>query len=849
MWNTPVSTLLPAEAPGIDDDECLPSTTRPGGVRLADSEWETSVSEDVAEPIYSLTEPDATYTPDLPRQGRLRRMARRARRRWRRANRTPLSERASDLWNTPVDLPVPLSGAITDWWDEPALWAKDPPADFIDHTPYRSWASEIDYPDVATPPVPDETFLKEPRRLRNSQKDEIWDMPLQQAIQIALSNSHIIRSSGQFLNPGNPLLNNPDFVASSLDPAIQESGVLFGQRGVEAALSEFDAQFTTSMIWGRDERIQNTAIGTGVPEGDTLTQETGTFSAGITKRLATGGVVGVIHDWNYLGSNVNDFSQGFSRPLLFPSTYTGRVRLEARQPLWAGAGTEYTRVAGPITEQIQGVTGVQQGVVIARINNDIELAEFEGAIRDMVRDVESLYWQLYIAYQTFDSEMRLLAAAVESYQNVQALVETASPLAGALEESDAIEYVYQMQSRVDQARDNLYDVEAQLRRIIGLPVNDGRVIRPLDEPTIAEFVPDWQVMLGDALAHRVELRKQKWNIKQLELQLNAAEHLVKPRLDLVAGYQVHGFGNDLLGSQSDGVTSQGLGNAYSTLTQGDQTGWNIGLEFSVPFGLRFAHTQVRNLEFKLAKAHAALAEGEQEIAHELADAFRELDRTYLQMQTNYNRKLTSARRVEAVRALHQSDPERYTENAILRSLDQLNQIEQQYLQSIIEYNLALMELNYRAGSLLMTNNVHLAEGPWTAEAEHDVLERMRDRQHSTPTLPIVEQQPQAFAIPEGSPPAVAPIETYGPAVEGWIGDGIPPASAAPATEGVPSADPSRRFREERTPLPPALLNHPESSSPERPQRPSRVDPDQLREELQRASAISRGYPLPSQLPQ
>src|SRR5690606_14454359 len=151
-------------------------------------------------------------------------------------------------------------------------------------------------------------------------------------------------------------------------------------------------------------------------------------------------------------------------PLLFPSTYTGRVRLEARQPLWAGAGTEYTRIAGPITEQIQGVTGVQQGVVIARINNDIELADFELAIRDLVRDVESLYWQLYIAYQRFDSEMRLLAEAMDSYQNVQALVQSASPLAGALEESDATEFVYQMQSRVDMARDNLYDVEAQLRR-------------------------------------------------------------------------------------------------------------------------------------------------------------------------------------------------------------------------------------------------------------------------------------------------------------------------------------------------------------------------------------------------
>jgi hypothetical protein len=797
LWNTPILDLLPLNDRPMENLAHQTPASEPTATAGAAS---APAGE---EPLYALTEPVAIYDEQVPSKGRLRRMMRRARRQERRADRPSLSERLHDVWDTPlIDLPVPFAGTLTDWWNEPVLWAEDPPEEFIDHTPYRHWATQIDYPDVAAPPPPVETFAAEPRRLRNPQKDEVWDMPLEQAIGIALSNSHIIRSSGQFLNPANPLLTNPEFVASSLDPAIQESGVLFGQRGVEAALSEFDAQFTTSMIWGRDERIQNTAVGTGIPEGNTLVQETATFSTGITKRLATGGVVGVIHDWNYNGSNANDFSTGLGNPLLFPSTYTGRVRLEARQPLWAGAGTEYTRIAGPITEQIQGVTGVQQGVVIARINNDIELADFELAIRDLVRDVESLYWQLYIAYQRFDSEMQLLAQAIDSYQNVQALVQSASPLAGALEESDASEFVYQMQSRVDLARDNLYDVEAQLRRIIGLSVNDGRVLRPLNEPTIAEFVPDWQVMLGHALGARAELRKQKWTIKQLELQLRAAEHLVKPRLDLVAAYQVNGFGDSLLGSTNDGVTDEGLGNAYATLTRGDQTGWNVGLEFSVPFGLRFAHTQVKNLEFRLAKAHAGLAEAEKEISHELADTFRELDRSYLQMRTNYNRKRTASRKVEAVRALHRSEPERYTEQAILQALDRLNQIEQEYLQSIVEYNLALMELNYRAGSLLGMNNIHLTEGPWKLEAEADVWDRAMDRQHSTPTLPIVEQRPEAFAVPAASAPIGPPVESAGPAFRSWSPlHAEDPGSPWPSLQQQ-GETPS--VQEEQAPLPPAL---------------------------------------------
>ena len=655
-----------------------------------------------------------------------------------------------------------------DVWNRPlTIWNVTPEPPNADPTPYRHWASQIDYPDAHSAPHNPELFAAEPRRLRNVTKDEIWDMPLQQAIRIALSNSRVIRSSGQFLNPGNPVLNNAQFVPSSLDPAIQESGVLFGQRGIEGALSEFDAQFTTTMVWGRDEAIQNSSFGTGVTAGAEQVQETANFSTGITKRLASGGVIGVLHDWNYLGSNSNEFIPGGR---LFPSSYTGRVRGEFRQPLLAGAGTEYTRIAGPITEQIQGVTGVQQGVVIARINNDIELTEFEGSIRDLMRDVETLYWRLYLTYQQFASEKALYEEAVETFRDIDALLEAESQYAGALERTEAVEFVYQLQARVTSAHDNMIDVEAQLRRLIGLTVNDGRIIRPIDEPITAGFSPDWYSMLGEALSRRVELRRQKWRIKQLELQLKAAEHLIKPRLDFVAGYQVNGFGDQLLGSNVDAVTGR-FGNAYRSISNGDQTGWNLGLEFSMPFGLRFAHSQARNLELQIAKARETLEAAEIEVSHELADTFRELDRAYLAMENSYNRKRQGKIRVESVLALNRQQPERYTEDAIFRARDQLAQVEAQYLQAVIEYNIAIMEVHYRGGQLLSMNNVHLSEGPWDEEAEYDVLDRGYDRWHSLPTQTMLHHAPAPLAHPGGTVPQ-PPHATgqFGPAAEGWMTD-------------------------------------------------------------------------------
>src|SRR5262249_10171338 len=154
----------------------------------------------------------------------------------------------------------------------------------------------------------------------------------------------------------NAVLNNPDGIISVYDPAIRETGVLFGTRGVESALAAFDTQWTTSMTWGRSLAIQNnTFLAGGLPEGRVLEQNTAAFSTGLTKNLAYGGTVGISHNWNYTQSN----------PIfqLFPSVYTGNVQFNYTQPMWAGAGTEVNRIAGPIALNVPGVSGVNQGVL------------------------------------------------------------------------------------------------------------------------------------------------------------------------------------------------------------------------------------------------------------------------------------------------------------------------------------------------------------------------------------------------------------------------------------------------------------------------------------------------------
>ncbi len=622
------------------------------------------------------------------------------------------------------------SGCVTR--DDPLDYPHDEPVQF-----YRDHAEQIDYPDVCTT-TPDEiAFSDEPHTVLSRERSEPWDMALGEAVSIALHNNRVIRSAGQFLSPGNTLLNNGDFVDSAYDPAIQESGVLFGGRGVEAALAAFDANFTTSAVWGRNEQVQNNSFfGGGLTPGGTLTTETAAVQAALSKQFANGGQIQVGHDVNYLWSDAPG--------QLFPSVYTGNVNARYRHPLLAGAGTEFTRIAGPITQSFGGISGVTQGVVIARINNDISIAEFQAAVRNLVKDVEDTYWDLYLTYRLFDTAISARSAALATWRYAKIRVDLGGDIDVAAE-SQARDQYWAAQAAVNNSRNGIFAAETRLRRLLGLPINEGKVIRPLDEPVTVEYLPDWQVSLAEALTQRVELRKQKWGIKSLELQLKAARSLTKPRLDFVGNYQVNGFGDNLLqyGDRDSAGTAQGLNSFYETITQGSQTGWGLGFELSMPLGFRQAHAQVRNIELRLAKAHEVLYVQEMDIGHELAAAFQELTRSYAAAQSQFSRRDAAIDNVRTVTL--QQEGEIITIDEVLRAQDRRAQAEAAFFSTIVEYNKSLTNLHYRKGTLLEDARVHLLEDEWDPDAYVDAYRRAQCRTGAIPAS-HKHTEPPAFAL-------------------------------------------------------------------------------------------------------
>lgn len=654
--------------------------------------------------------------------------------------------------------------------------------------------------------VPEDVqFASEPRTIADRKTDTVRELSLAEVIHIALMNNKIVQTGIQAPVGSKTIFQSGDNIPSVYDQAINETGVLFGTRGVEAALSDFDTTVQTSLTWGRSRTPQN------LPGGPAAIAETANFASSLSKQFATGASLQFFSNWDYLGTN--------STSALFPSSFSGNSGVAFRQPLLAGSGVDFTRTAGPANPGFGAITGVSQGVLIARINSDISLTRFEASVRDSVRDVQKAYWALYLSYRNYQTSVVAHRSAYQTWKEAKIRLEVGT-LKGA-DEAQALEQFYATQAMVEASLNQLYQAETGLRRLLGLQLNDGEIIRPSDKPLVADFLPDWRSNLAEALTRRVELRRQKWNIKSLQLQLTAARSLVRPQLDIVAGAQSNGLGDSLIGGRTDGLTNRGLGSGFGSLLSSDFGSWNAGFEFSVPLGFRSATAQVRNYELRVAKARAVLSQTEREIAHDVTTSIQDVVASYISSVTNEERLIASRRRVELLELERQEGTT--TLDMVLRAQNQLAQAEGQYYSRIVDFANAMIDLEYSKGSLLASTGIQLAEGGWDACAYQDALRRACERTYalendhlsscpepfasptpvSSPEIgilpdhiphendPLLEDGPEILIKPYDEPPArepeVAPLPPGFEELEDFPDDNVPDAREDEAPE-FPSDD-------------------------------------------------------------
>lgn len=580
----------------------------------------------------------------------------------------------------------------------------------LDHLVIEATAQS--YPDVDSINMPQAAQTGVPRSLLNNESATPWDLSLEEVITMGLKNSKVIRSIGQVRqfrqvgqgasSPPESLSINSDFAATTYDVAIEESG----QNGVETALSAFDAQWNNNVFWDNTDRPQNVT-----PDGENffarnLQRKNANFQSELTKRAANGDTWAIRNITTYDSNN---------RPLRVQmSEWLTSIETEVRHPFLRGAGTQVNRIP----------------VMLARIRSDVALVDYEVAVRNYLSELEKSYWELVFFYRNLDAAKVGRDSALLTWRAVNAqLQEGSGQQADAASVAQSQEQYFFFRGRVEEAKRDLLKAERQLRYLMGIEASSDRIIRPIDSPTMARIDFEWSDILAETLTRTPEIRRAKWRIKEQEMNMIAAKNQLLPQLDAVALYRFLGLGDDLWYADGDRLPFAADGSqAVENMTDGDYQEWRLQLEFNMLLGNRQAKSQVRNVNLQLARSRAILEDLELELSHSLTDAIQNLDSSYQLMTTAAMQGLSAKKQVDALRAQFKEGT--VTLDFLLDAQRRLSDARVAFYRSLTQYNMSIVEVHYRKGSLAEYCGVMMQEGEWPQKAYFDAKIRARQRDAS-----------------------------------------------------------------------------------------------------------------------
>jgi outer membrane protein TolC len=556
-----------------------------------------------------------------------------------------------------------------------------------------------------------------------------------------------LAESKAFRDIGGSVINAPRALNSTFDPALTYTNPIFGE---DAALSAFDAEFSQGVFFEKNDRPFNTSF-TGDTKG-IFQQDLLTTNLELSKLTATGGRFtsrGLI--------NYDDNNQAGNR---FFHSWEPIVENEFRQPLLQGAGSQFNRIAGP-----SQAPGSYNGILIARTNSEMSLTDFERGVRDYIVNVENAYWDLYFAYRELNAQTEARDAAYEVYKNAEA--DAAEERVSTLEQASAREQylrfevalVESMEGRPAEGTQALSGssggvfrrnvgvrvAERRLRHLIGMPITDGSLLQPVDQPNTTPVVFDWNESTSIAVNERPETRRQRWMIKQRELQLIAAKNFLQPRLDVVGRHRFRGLGRSLTGGESfDQVinspnNNDNVSGGLADLATGHFQEWQLGVELRMPVGMRQAHTAVRHAELGLLRERVILKEQERKILLDLSNAVAEVRRSASSMSLAEQRykaaveyRAQAAERIERGRAQF---------DVLLEAQRRVLEAQVQFINAEVENGIAVRNVHVERGTLLNFHGIQLAENESDPAAYR--VARRRDAKRFAPMIYVMRDLPVA----------------------------------------------------------------------------------------------------------
>lgn len=486
-----------------------------------------------------------------------------------------------------------------------------------------------------------------------------WD-----ALAVPLSLSDVLNRS----------LGNMDAVrvlsgvnASSTGRTIYDVGI--NNTGIDSARGRFDPTLSVN-----NNFLQGNSPG-AIPDPIDPTQtlivgtqnDRNNFNMNLSKRALTGGVI----DFGVVGGN-NRFP-GLNTPLN-PQLQTNAA-IQVSQPLMQGAGLAVNRAP----------------IVIAQLDTERSYFQFKDAVQSHVESIVQGYWDLVLARTELwarEQQVRQLEFRVKQLEDsLEVGNEGLSPLAQA---RVALE---NFRANVLVAEGNLLQRESALRNVLGLSPYDNDRLVPTTPMIDQKIVWDWNELLALAEQYRPDIIELKLILEADQQRLLIRNNDARPQLDAVALYRWNG----LEGTMPNGSEIRGTG----------FDDWSLGVNFSVPLGLRAARAGLRQQELVIQRDQVNLQQGLHQAAHNLAIRVRNLELFFSQYERFKEVRKAATENLDIQIERNQLGTEPFI--VVLQAVVDWGNAVSSEAQALVRYNAELAALERETGTILETHGIAFVE--------------------------------------------------------------------------------------------------------------------------------------------
>ncbi len=479
-----------------------------------------------------------------------------------------------------------------------------------------------------------------------------YPMTLDEAIRIALETSEVIRvlggSSGRTV----------------YDPAIANTQI-------DSARARFDPSVTIQNRFNGN-RYPIAGLDGGAPSGVSIGSDPThdyEMSMGLSKRGATGGTLG-LDVWT------NPTTVDTTDPLLLNPESRSLLDMSFTQPLLKGAGRQANLTP----------------IVLARIDTERSFYQLKVSVQNLVQSVIDAYWSLVFA------RMDVLVRQQQTAQGLWALrraeAQLAAHIINAAEKAQAQSAWANFRSAQISAEAAVFQREQALRDILGIEPFDGVEIVPVTPPAEQQLTIDWNNTLRLAEQNRCDLIELKLAVESTERQLLLARNTALPQVDATGRYRFNGL---------EGRAPSG----DYLVAHGDFTGWQLGIDVTMPLGLREARADLRARELALARDRSNLHEGLRQATHDLSLALRNLDQYYQVYLAAKDARIAARINYEYQQLEYEVGRTIYLN--LLQAITSWGNAVSSESQALLQYNSELANLELQMGTILETHGIRFYE--------------------------------------------------------------------------------------------------------------------------------------------